>query len=514
MSASVKVSSAELAASGAVLAPPTIESSTGGGARSWGRLGSGRRHLTIKAKAFLLLLAQSLVVVVAFCLLVSWAFNEGFAQYTNHFNDQPARAFARSLTAEYARTGSWQRLLEDPTRWAQMAMVASGHHLRNPTELRGLFAVFRGDDFPADLGAPLPLRFVLFDSRHGVLLGSPPHGATFREWNIYDTHGSLVGILGVPQNKPSFYDLQFRQRFLTGLGFMIAGSVLVAVIPALFIARLVTRQVAAIGSAARTLAAGRAPSALTIESDDELGQLARDFNELSAALTRHQHLQRQWLAEISHELRTPVANLMAEAEAVVDGVRTPGRECFQSLFEESRRLSRLIEDLQQLSLLDGRMVTLQMARVNVDALLAGCARASQARFDLRRISVQTAVADPALTYVVGDATRLQEVFMNLLENSLRYTDEGGTVRITAARQGEHVRIWYEDSSPGVSEQELGHLFRRLYRGDASRSRANGGAGLGLAIVQSIILAHKGTITAAHSPLGGLRFDIRLNAGVA
>lgn len=516
MSLDMRAPFGELAAPGAPDAPPAahLDARQARQRRAWPFPGPWLRRvrLGIKAKAFLLLLAQSLVVVVAFCLLVGWAFNQGFAKYTNQFNDQPAQALAQLLTAEYAHSGSWNALLQNRTRWAELAMVASGHHLQNVDELRTLFDVFRGDDFPADLGAPLPLRFVLFDPAHRVLLGRPARGATFREWSIRNPRGELVGILAVPQNKPSFYDLQFRQRFLTGLEVMIAGSVLVAMIPALFIARLVTRQVNAIGGAARTLAAGRAPAPLVAESNDELGELAQDFNELSAALMRHQHLQRQWLAEISHELRTPVANLMAEAEAVMDGVRPPSRECFQSLFEECRRLARLIEDLQQLSLLDGRMVTLHMAPVNVEALLAGCVRASQARLDLRRMQAQTRVAEPTRTYVTGDSTRLQEVFMNLLENSLRYSDEGGCVRLSAVAEGEQVHITYEDSSPGVSEQELGQLFRRLYRGDASRSRANGGAGLGLAIVQSIVLAHKGTIGVARSALGGLRFDILLKRG--
>ncbi|MGH9436707.1 MAG: ATP-binding protein [Terriglobia bacterium] len=460
-------------------------------------------------------MTQSLLVLVAFCLLVGWAFNKGFAQYTNEFNDRPAMDFARALEAEYDRTGGWAALLHDPARWAALAMQASGHHVHNPTELPALFAEFKSDDFPAALGgAPLPLRFVLFDDSHHVLIGFPPRSATFREWNIRDEHGVVVGILGVPQNRPSRYDQQFRSRFLAGLGFMIAGTVLLAMFPALLIARLVTRPVNDIGRAARTLATGGVPAPLRVESSDELGNLAKDFNGLAIALERNKYLQRQWLAEISHELRTPVANLMAEAEAVMDGVRSPSRECFESLYEESRRLSHLIADLQQLSLMDGGMIKLQTAEINIGALLAECVRASQARFNLRGIEIATTVSRPTVTHVIGDHDKLQEVFMNLLENSLRYTDDGGKVRIAAAAESNQVRICYEDSSPGVSEHELPHLFRRLYRGDSSRSRASGGAGLGLAIVQSIIGAHGGEILVAQSPLGGLRFDITLKGGGA
>jgi two-component system sensor histidine kinase BaeS len=99
--------------------------------------------------------------------------------------------------------------------------------------------------------------------------------------------------------------------------------------------------------------------------------------------------------------------------------------------------------------------------------------------------------------------------MNLLENSLRYTDAGGCVRIRACRETEHIAITFEDSSPSVAAFELTHLFKRLYRGESSRNRASGGSGLGLAIVHSIVAAHGGSISASQSPMGGLRFDIKL-----
>jgi two-component system, OmpR family, sensor histidine kinase BaeS len=474
-----------------------------------------RRGPSIKDKVFLLLLIQSLMVVVAFFLVVRWAFDAGFSQYSNEFNDGPANKFALSLASEYTRDGGWQPLVSNPGRWMQLSMLAAGHHVGNLAELQALFDEFKANQFPSFLGgAPLPLRFVLLDATQHLLIGSPRKSTRLREWPIRHD-GRVVGFLGVPQNRPTPYDRQFQHRFLTGLAATIVVIVLLAMLPAMFIARKVTQPVRAIGRAARSLAAGHTSRVLEVCSRDELGDLARDFNELSAALARSRHQQRQWLAEISHELRTPVANVMAEAEAVIDGLRPPSKISFESLHEECARLSRLIGDLHELSLLDGGMARMCRTEIQLTDLLGGCVAALQTRFDLRDIRVQlsTSAASEAGMRIVGDPDKLRRVFMNLLENSLAYTDPGGAVHIGAARVGDTIVVSYEDSSPGVTSQEVPHLFERLYRGDASRNRRSGGAGLGLSIVQSIVHAHGGSVAATQSTLGGLRFELRFSAVV-
>ena len=466
------------------------------------------RRLSIRFKVFALLLAQSLLVVVAFAALVAWAFNRGFAQYMTSFDDARGRDFATVLEAEYAKDGNWDVLRANPQHWAELAFAAAGNKVTDTGKLQQLFQSFRASDFPAGLLAPLPLRFALLSTDHQLLIGSIPPGSMLRELEIVN-RGRVVGFLGFPVAREHPYDIQFRDRFRMVLGVIIVVSVFIAMVPAFLIARSVMGSVSSIGRAARTLAAGTRVAPLPVESNDELGDLAHDFNELSIALERNKNLQRQWLAEISHELRTPVQILMAETEAVVDGMRTPSREGFKSLYDESHRLSRLIEDLHNLSLMDAGIARLRPVVVSIAGLLRDCVSAEQTRFTQRNIRVTIAgdAGDPQR--VIGDADKLRQVVMNLLENSLRYTDEGGEVQIAVAAAGDWVQVRYEDSSPGAAEHEISHLFERLYRGEASRNRASGGAGLGLAIVQSIVEAHGGHISASQSPLGGLRFDIRL-----
>ena len=466
------------------------------------------RRLNIRSKVFLLLLVQSLLVVFAFSLLVGWSFDKGFAEYMNSFNDQRAQVFADNLQREYAKSGDWNVLQENHGRWAELAMVAAGHKPGDIDELEALFEQFKGNEFPESIPAPLPLRFVLLDAQQQLLIGTAPLDAGMRQWPIYSGQ-SVVGILGLALNKTTPYDQQFRQRFLTARGLILAGSVLLAMLPAFFIARLVTRPVQQIGLAARLLADGQSVEQLPLESNDELSDLAADFNQLAAALKRNQDLQRQWLAEISHELRTPVAILLAESEAVIDGLRAPTTEGFRSLQEEAKRLWRLIDDLHQLSLLDGGIASLHPTDLDVGALLASCVDLSKTRFAQKQLALEYSVKDGDKLQTIGDPDRLRQVFMNLLENSLRYTDQSGCVRIAVQREAEQIVIRFEDSSPSVEDFELAHLFKRLYRGESSRNRSSGGSGLGLAIAQSIVAAHGGTIAASLSALGGLRFDIKL-----
>lgn len=503
-------------ASGPATAPdaPVVAQGHARSGRSWAarrvfvaQPKSGRR-ISIRFKAFALLLAQSLFVVVGFAVLIAWAFNQGFSRYMTSQDDLAAHAFAKILEAEYAKTGNWEALAQDTARWAQLAMTAAGHKVADAGKLQQIFQQFDTSEFPESIPAPLPLRFVLFDTGKRLVSGKVPPGASIRETEIMHA-GQVVGTLGFVISHQSIYDIQFRQRLQTALGVIFLVSVLLATLAALIISRFVTRSVGNIGRAARALAAGTRAAPLPVDSNDELGDLAQDFNELSSALQRNENLQRQWLAEISHELRTPLQILMAETEAVVDGMRAPSREGFKSLYDESHRLARLVEDLHKLSLLDAGIAKLQLVEVRVPDLLQSCVAAEMTRFRQRGITLSVAPVNAGDHRVFADADKLRQVFMNLLENSLRYTDSGGQVQISVDTAGDWVNVRFEDSSPGVAEEEIPRLFERLYRGESSRNRASGGAGLGLAIVQSIVETHGGTISASPSALGGLRFDIRL-----
>jgi two-component system sensor histidine kinase BaeS len=269
------------------------------------------------------------------------------------------------------------------------------------------------------------------------------------------------------------------------------------------------RPLKRITTAAKALAVGRYDIRLPVESTDELGQLARDFNEMAAALEQSEQARRRWVADISHELRTPLAVLRGELEALQDGIRPLTTEAIDSLFGDVMRLNRLTEDLYQLSLSDQGALSYRKAHINPVAILQDDVGALKPEFESKQITIKWTNNLPAPISIYADPDRLSQLYRNLLNNSANYTDSKGQLAISIFRQGDKLVIDFSDSEPGVSELELPQLFDRFYRVESSRNRHHGGAGLGLAICSNIVEAHNGSIQAQSSPLKGLAIRIEL-----
>jgi two-component system sensor histidine kinase BaeS len=240
----------------------------------------------------------------------------------------------------------------------------------------------------------------------------------------------------------------------------------------------------------------------------EVRTLARAFNAMSARLEEAEQERRSALADVSHELRTPLAVLKGELEALEDGVRTVSPETIRSLQAEVARLGKLVNDIHDLSLADVGGLAYHFKPFDLGEALRDALRLAGTRFAAAGLALDPAI--PAHPFFVrGDAERLAQLFANLVENSLRYTDAGGRVRVALRREENHAVIDWEDSKPGVPEAALPRLFERLFRVEGSRSRERGGSGLGLAICRSIAEVHGGSIVARASDLGGLRVILRL-----
>ena len=302
-------------------------------------------------------------------------------------------------------------------------------------------------------------------------------------------------------------DQSFEREQLRAAWIIAAFALALAAAVALVLARVFLQPLKRVADATHQLAAGDYATRVAIGSRDELGRLAEDFNRLAEVLQRNEDLRRRFMADVSHELRTPIAVLRAGLEALEDGVRPLTRESVASLQGEVAALGKLVEDLYQLALADVGALTYRKEPVEVAEVLEQATEPFASRLVERGLSLQKQFTSGLK--VMADADRLAQAFRNLLENSARYTDAGGQVRVTARRNGSGVKIDFEDSAPGVPADALPHLFERFYRVEGSRSRANGGAGLGLAIVRSVVEAHGGAIEAGASPLGGLRVTISL-----
>ena len=355
----------------------------------------------------------------------------------------------------------------------------------------------------------LEQRMMLLDEARGLLIGRQEDVEKLELTPIY-ADGRVLGYLGVLPG-PLLHDkveLRFMQRTTQAFLFIALVMLALSALVAAPLARRLVKPLRAVAEASRALSKGQYATRVEVASGDELGRLAEDFNELAMTLERNENLRRQWVADISHELRTPLAVLRAELEALRDGVRPVTPEAVSSLHHEVLRLARLINDLYELSMSDIGALSYRKTATDAVALLDDDLDGMADAFAHKRIRVEfNAPPEGSAPLVMADPERLSQLFRNLMTNCLRYTDAGGCLRVRAAREGLSLVLYFEDSAPAVPEGDLGRLFERFYRVEASRNRASGGAGLGLAICRNIVEAHEGRIGAAASELGGLMVRI-------
>ena len=302
-------------------------------------------------------------------------------------------------------------------------------------------------------------------------------------------------------------DINFDKQQRQTSWLIVALATLLAALATFLLARGLLAPVKRLVDGTHKLAAGDFTTRVTPTSEDELGKLAQDFNQLASTLEKNQQMRRDFMADISHELRTPLAVLRGELEAIQDGVRKFTPETVASLQAEVGTLTKLVDDLHQLSMSDEGALAYQKAPVDLIPLLEVAGGAFRERFASRGLKLQFSLPDSITVF--GDRDRLMQLFNNLLENSLRYTDSGGSLQISAGQRDKTVRLTFADSAPGVSDDQLQKLFERFYRTEGSRNRASGGSGLGLAICLNIVEAHNGRIIAAHSPFGGVSITVEL-----
>jgi len=352
---------------------------------------------------------------------------------------------------------------------------------------------------------------MLFDSQHSIVMPSRMDADSIRRAEKLEikVHGEVVGYLGYVSSLrlvDSFASIAAKQQWRDFM--VIAISLFAAVLlNATLISRWLSRRLRAVGHGATALARGDYSTRIPPQGNDELARLADDFNHLAHALEAAQVGRQQWIADIAHELRTPLTSLRAEIEAVQDGVRPLTQASIASVAQEVHQLTRLVEDLRLLSLSDLGALTCRKEPSQLSEIIDDALAAWRSSIQDKGLQVEVDVDDAIL--VDADSDRLGQVFGNLLQNTLRYSEAPARLSIHAVVDGANARIEWEDSPPGVPDADLHRLTERLYRTDESRARASGGTGLGLAIVKAIVDAHGGRMQAGHSRFGGLRWSIWL-----
>lgn len=319
-----------------------------------------------------------------------------------------------------------------------------------------------------------------------------------------------VGYLLIekPPGKRNPMEAEFINRLDFSLFAIALGVILFAFIFGAILSRTITNPVRELTSATHAIASGKLGQKVSVHSKDEIGELAESFNKMNADLEKSFNLRKQMTADIAHELRTPLSLIIGHAEAVHDGVLPPTKENFKIIREEAERLEKLVNDLRTLSLADAGELALEFQPVNINKLIGDIKTRYIAPLNQKRLTLNLQV-DSGIPELNLDPNRIAQVLINILENAIRYTPEGGTIQIATKLNNESAEVVIQDSGPGVGAEEAAHLFDRFYRVEQSRARDEGGSGLGLAIAKSIIEMHKGKIWAESEIGEGLKIIIQL-----
>ncbi|MDX2495688.1 MAG: ATP-binding protein [Desulfuromusa sp.] len=459
--------------------------------------------IQIKHKLFFTLLLTSIVVSSGMFLFMQWSFDRGFLNYVNSQKVEGLNRLSASLIDQYSRHGEWQFLQGNERLW---------HQLIKATD-REMEPSRPGESQPA-LRPPPPSRkftpgFALFSADKKQIF-APPRGTEHLQLTPLDFQGKTIGYLAlVPVKEISDAgDLLFVEQQTESFALVALAMALLSLLLAYPLTIHLLRPIKELTGGTRKLIAGRFKTRIPVMSRDELGQLSADFNSLAMTLEKNQQARQQWIADISHELRTPLSVLRGDIEALQDGIRQPSQLTFAALHGETMHLGRLVDDLYELSMSD--IGALSYKKINADpvGILKETIELFEPRFGKKKLQLRSELPVDATFSLSADPDRLQQLFTNLLENSLRYTDAPGELVVRMKPGKDALFFTFEDSSPGVAEKLQPKLFERLYRIEPSRNRTSGGAGLGMAICSNIVEAHQGEIAAETSSLGGLKIIIK------
>ena len=528
-----------------------------------------RVSLHIRHKIFLALAIPFFALTISMIVMMKWSIQNGFKTYVAKVEMSKMDEFKKTLQEVYVLRGNtWGDFVGHKERWMHVYISSQFKGLPIPApkgletpkahEFEKLDDFFKGmSEFHREVQLP-PIEdlFSTFFNKkgHGNFPPPPRHhfahkadkndlrlpaipppipGVTpfdiLKRLSLFDQNGEpvvsgvekaaikspimldgkAIGFLGLsPENKfTSEEDIEFIQEQLRVLYIMLPCLLVVALFLTSILTRHLVRPVTQIADCIRGLAEGKFTQRLAINSKDELEILANDINHLALTLEKNEHSRGRWIASVSHEIRTPLSILRGEIEAIQDNLRSADENAMSSLHEQVMGLNRLVEDLYSLSLSDIGELQYHIEPVPIFLLLANVIDAFQVKAKKSGVNIEKVFEISANAMIYGDSMRLQQLFSNLIENSLKYTDAPGVLKISAQQEEQHLNILFDDTAPSVNKSIVGQLFDYFFREDYLKHKAVGSSGIGLAICKNIVEAHKAQIEARESALGGLQVKL-------
>ncbi|MFT5504571.1 MAG: two-component system sensor histidine kinase BaeS [Gammaproteobacteria bacterium] len=459
---------------------------------------------TIRHKLFFAILAANLLLMVVIYFSTTWIFNASFRDYLDQTEASRLQPLVVELAEIYSQRQDWDWVDSQNRLWRDLIREhGHGRRLAVPPPRPPP----PGEARPPPRGGPGP--GILFKDQANRLIIGRPREADKAIWiPIMVDSDSAVGYLGFVRQVTitDQLDQLFAGRIRSNLLWLVGIVLLVTAIISIPLARRLVSPIETIRKAFGQLASGQYDTRMEPVGSDEFADLQRDFNRLTDTMQDNQIARQRWIADISHELRTPVAILQAEIEGMIDGLRERSEASIHSLHQEVIRLSKLINDLHELSLSDLGAMSYQSEPVDLIELLDEVIENHRPLFESAGIEIDYQAGLELMT-IDADPDRLVQLFLNLASNSRVYTDAPGQLKIRMTANQTHAIVVWQDSKPGISMSDLPHLFERLYRVERSRNRNSGGSGLGLAICSNIADASGAEIVAGQSELGGLAVSI-------
>jgi len=472
---------------------------------------------SIRNKVFVVLLVITLLVVFLMALMMLFGIDRGFDRYKKSQEYRFNQKIIEMLQVHYENEGSWETLKNDPAAWKELIFHSAFKvadkkpppHKRKPGHKKPPPPHQQKEQAKYTMKRMLP-NYSVYDAEKNKVVGSINWDKNAHHYLKIISQDQLVGFLVTQSNKGIYAeeDQQFNQGIQKLLWMMVGIMAVTSMLLTLPIARYFTRPIQQLTAATKQAAAGDFSVRSDIRRNDELGQLSGHFNHLVKTLESNATAQKNMMADIAHELRTPLAVTLAQIEAIQDGIHQVDDKTLGILHQQITTLNHLVNDLYELSLSDLGTMRYEMKNVDLLAVLKRAVNAFKLAFEQKNIRHEFHFNDRT-HQILADDNRLCQLFYNVLNNSVQYTDEGGTVRVSLNREKSHYVVVIEDSKPGLDAEQMARMFDRLYRKESSRNKKSGGSGLGLAIAANIVKAHNGQIAATDSPLGGVRIEIRL-----
>lgn len=347
----------------------------------------------------------------------------------------------------------------------------------------------------------LSSRLSLYDANRQFVVGEPTDEEI--SYRPIIVNNEVVGYLGLKPvlEQDDALSINFFSKQTRYLLLVYALTFIASLIAALLLATYFKKPIQRLLMGTRELTKGNYQYQVAVNRNDELGDLSNELNELAVILDQHETSRRQWVADTSHELKTPLAVLQAQIEAMQDGIRKPTPEHFASMLNQVSSLKKLTKDLADLAQAEAQQLNCYLTTINPWDVIVQEVESFKPKFEKAQLKI-TASGDGSTLQL--DIDRFKQIMVNLLGNSIRYTEAGGEVHVHTEQDDQQWTVYVDDSPFCLTDEQLARLGERFYRVDDSRTRATGGTGLGLALSVKIARALGGELSFDHSPLGGLR----------